>query len=201
MSIDNGLFSGTVSVPGGSIVIVSAELDKGAVERARALLAGIEKGAQKAIGSALKRATTSAEAFAAREIQQEYVIKSGDFKGHTTATRRVSVNEAAVEFHGAHIPIEQFDTAVSSAGVAARVKRGSAREVIDKAFRPDRPVHSGILQRETSRSYPVHGVMGPATPQMMSANETVKEAIGKKLKEVFEERLDHEVLAVLNGWR
>ena len=44
----------------------------GSVKRAEQILAGFPHGAEKAIGSAIKRAATSGEATAAREVRKSY---------------------------------------------------------------------------------------------------------------------------------
>ena len=36
---------------------------------------------------------------------------------------------------------------------------------------------------------------------MMDTNDDVAQAIGDKVREVFEQRLEHEIMAVMNGWR
>ncbi len=36
---------------------------------------------------------------------------------------------------------------------------------------------------------------------MMAANETVLEAVDARVAEVFEQRLEHEINAILQGWR
>ena len=48
------------------------DVGDGSIDRAMKLLAGIPHGADKAIGSAIKRAATSGEAYAARGIREEY---------------------------------------------------------------------------------------------------------------------------------
>ena len=42
--------------------------------------------------------------------------------------------------------------------------------------------------------------MGSSVPQMLGSPE-VEEKLAREAMEKFEERLDHETLAILNGWR
>ncbi|MBQ6164782.1 MAG: hypothetical protein IJK23_09945 [Clostridia bacterium] len=178
------------------------------IDRARKLLTGIPHGAEKAIGSALKRATTTAEAYAARVIGREYVIKAGDFKSYTQSKKHYITSGGSttvdIEFRGHHIPLYKFDTKVGSDGrVTARVKKGSSRKALDHAFggRVGMRNHAGVFERETSKRLPIREFMGPSTPQMMSFNDDIQQEIGDKLREAFDARIDHEILAVLNGWR
>lgn len=176
------------------------------IDRVQKLLAGIPHGADKAIGSAIKRAASSGEAYAAKAVSKEYYISSGDFKKYTMSKRRIITSGGTtveIEFRGYHIPLKKFDTKVGADGrVTARVKRSSGKTVLDHVFEMTVGTHGheGVFERLTGKRLPIEEKLGPSTPQMMSANDDVSQAIGDKVREVFEERLDHEVLRVLNGW-
>lgn len=180
----------------------------GSIDRAKALLAGIPHGADKAIGSAIKRAAQSGEAHAAKLVREEYYIKAGDFKAYTQSKRKIvsSAGETTVdiEFRGRHIPLMKFNTKFGSDGrVSVHVKRSSSGGILEHVFRADVGTHghSGIFERVTSKRFPIEEKLGPSTPQMMDANDDIAEAIGEKVRETFDQRLEHEILAVMNGWR
>ena len=186
-------------------VYVSEDVGAGSIEKAQKLLAGIPGAANKALNRSIMRATTSAEAYAARVLREKYVIKAGDSKAYTHAKRHyIATGNGTgvfIEFRGCHIPLIKFDTKVGSNGrVTARVKRESSRKILDHAFAGKTGLHDGIYERETSERLPIRQFMGPSTPQMMSYNDDIQEKIGEKFNEVYEERLDHEILAILNGW-
>ena len=61
--------------------------------------------------------------------------------------------------------------------------------------------HIGLYERLTSKRFPIEEKLGPSAPQMMDTNDDVAQTIGDKVRDTFEQRLDHEILAVLNGWR
>ena len=59
------------------------DIGDGSIDRAMKVLAGFPHGADKAIGSAIKRAAQSGEAYAARGVRNEYYINASDFKSYT----------------------------------------------------------------------------------------------------------------------
>lgn len=187
-------------------IILSTD-DRGCIDRATKMLAGIQGAASKAVNSAIRRAATSGEAYAAKVIRKEYIIKAGDFKTYTHSKRHCHTTggsqSVTIEYFGNHIPLIKFDTSIDSSGrVTARVKRSSARQVLEHAFFSSRiGAREGIFERTTSSREPTKEIMGPSVPQMMSYNDNVKQAIADKVYDVFDERLDHEILAILNGWR
>lgn len=176
------------------------------IDRAKKILAGFPRGAEKAIGSALKRAAQSAEAYAAQAVGKEYYVKAGDFKSYTKTkkhyTTTVGSTSAEIEFRGYHIPLIKFDTRVSRDGrVVTRVMRSSARSTLDHVFSASMGSHVGLYERVGEKRLPVQELFGPSTVQMMSSNDDVEQEMGDKLRDVFDSRLEHEITAILNGWR
>lgn len=185
---------------------VEIQASNDSVERARLLLAGISGGVKKALGSAINRTATSAEALAAKEIHAEYFVSSKEFKDKTKVKPHVTQDGTqtvlAIEFYGQKIPLIQFDTKFGKDGrVTTRVKRSSARETLDHAFFAQIGGRLGVFERLTDAREPTRELLGPTTTQMMSYNDGLKEKIGEKIRDTFQERMDHEVDAILNGWR
>lgn len=175
------------------------------IDRAKKILAGFPRGAEKAIGSALKRAAQSAEAYAAQAVGKEYYVKAGDFKSYTKTKKHYTTTagstSAEIEFCGYHIPLIKFDTRVSRDGrVVTRVMRSSERSTLDHVFSASGLLMSDYM-RELEKRLPVQELFGPSTVQMMSSNDDVEQEMGDKLREVFDSRLEHEITAILNGWR
>lgn len=173
------------------------------------ILSGFSKHAgDRALGSAIKRASQSGLAYAAKAIHKEYFISEGDFKRYTRSKRHIIVDKDGtsvyVEFRGYHIPLLLFNTRIGNDGkVYARVKRTSNQEVLNHVFEATvgEHGHTGIFERKTKNRLPIEEKLGPATPQMMWANEDVYEAIDDKVREVFDQRLEHELNAFLSGYR
>ena len=100
------------------IKILVDDVGEGSIDRARKLLSGIPHGADKAVGSALKRASRTGMAYATRMLQREYVAGSGTMKSYTDT--KIHYNNSAggttvdLEFRGHHIPLMKFDVSVGS---------------------------------------------------------------------------------------
>lgn len=179
----------------------------GKIDRAIKLLAGFPHAADKAIGSAIKRAATSGQAHAARTVGKYYFVKAGDFKQYTQTKRRINTSAGEttveIEFRGRHIPLLKFNANVSANGlVRARVKRSSSAEILSHVFKTSvGNKHQGLFERVGDKRLPIEEKFGPSTPQMMSANDDVSQEIGDKVRETFDNRIEHEIMAVMNGWR
>ena len=61
--------------------------------------------------------------------------------------------------------------------------------------------HRGLYERVTSARLPVEEKFGPSTPQMMDSDDDLEQEVADKIRETFEKRLEHEISAILNGWR
>ena len=63
--------------------------------------------------------------------------------------------------------------------------------------------HTGIFERTggatDSDGDEIRELMGSSVPQMLG-NEEVEQRLGEESMEKFEERLDHEIIRLLNGW-
>lgn len=188
------------------IKVLVDDVGEGSIDRARKLLAGIPHGAEKAIGSAIKRASRTGMAYATKMLQREYVVNSGVMKSYTQ-TKQHFINSGGgttvdLEFRGHHIPLMKFDTSVSKDGrVSVRVKRSSGKSALDHVFSASVGKHSGLFERETDSRFPIEEKFGPSVPQMLSSNDDLQQELGDKIREAFDERIDHEILAVMNGWR
>lgn len=64
--------------------------------------------------------------------------------------------------------------------------------------------HIGIFERTGGQMAgggdAIHELMGSSVPTMVG-NETVREELTRAAWEKFDERLDHEIMALMNGWR
>lgn len=176
------------------------------IPRVQKLLAGIKGGWQKAVGSAISRAASAGKTEAKRAVTSEYAISQGTFLEYTKNInhfQRSSGGGLSVvfEFAGRVIPLIRFNTRVSSSGlVTTQVRRGGVQETLNHAFRATMYSHTGIYERIGAPRFPVREFYGPATPQMMYSNEAVLDKVEEKMVEVYEKRIDHEILRLMNGW-
>ena len=190
------------AIYGGVIVdVVEDSLDK-----ATRLLAGINDGVYKAVGSALSRAAATGKTAAKQPVTKEYTISQSEFLARTRNINhfvRESSGGISVVFgfRGNVIPLMKFNTRVNGSGqIVTQVKRSGSAETLNRAFSAQMGGHKGIYERVGVKRFPVEELYGPATPQMMYSNEEVTDEIERKVADTYEKRIDHEILRILNGW-
>lgn len=189
---------------GGHIVDIAEE----GLDHVQKVLAGIEGGWQRAVGSALSRAAATGKTAIKSTIVKRYTISQSEFLSQTRNINHFTrTSDGGVEvvfgYAGYVIPLLKFDTSVGSDGrVVTRVKRSSAKEVLEHAFKAQMGPHTGIYERIGPDRSPVKEFFGPATPQMMSfeGDDEVWEEVEGKMVETYEKRIDHEIMRLLNGW-
>ncbi len=177
------------------------------LKRAELILAGIKGGAKKAVGSALSRAASAGRAEVKKIISQEYNISASLFSSETKTINHYEKSSSgditvSFGFRGSPIPLIKFTTSAGRGGkVQVQVKRSSSKQVLDHAFIANVGAHTGIFERETPERFPIRQLFGPATTQMIYSNEDVLDQMEEKMATVFDQRIDHEINAVLNGFR
>ena len=197
-----------MSESGGIGVYCAGDVGANSIERAQKLLVAFPDGVKKAVNSALKKASVSGQSYAAKAISNSYVLKSADFKKYSTANRKYitqnGVTSINIVFKGKRIPLSRFAVSVNANGsVSAHVKKESGAKILTHAFwaTVGDGQHVGVFERETKKRLPIKEKFGPSIPEMMNANAQVKEDVSGKIKEAFDKNIDHEILAVMNGWR
>lgn len=182
-----------------------SEVGANSLDRVNKILAGVPGGIWKASYSALKRAGDTAKTRAGQFAAAEYTINKGDFmrnvnqKSHITS-QAGSLVSMSISYAGNVLPLLTFNTKFSRNGLLqTQVKRGGASTVLEHAFaaRVFGPI--GVYERLGSERFPVEQKYGPSTTHMMQ-NETVVEKMDKTVRDTFEQRLEHEITRVLNGW-
>ena len=198
-----------VTSRGGSRAVFAGVLIDQAEEslgRAQKLLAGISGGWQKAVGSALSRAAATGKTAAKNAVAAEYTISQGQFLKHTRNINHMQKSSdggvsVVFGFRGNVIPLLEFNTSVDGSGhVSTQVKRGGARAQLDQAFKAQMGAHTGVYERIGPERFPVREFYGPSTVQMMYSNEDVMDKVEEKMSEVYDKRIEHEILRLLNGW-
>lgn len=58
---------------------------------------------------------------------------------------------------------------------------------------------TGVFERETSKRFPVDELMGLSAAQMVG-NEKIVQELQEEAQEVINERLEHEIERILNGY-
>ena len=181
------------------------EVGGNSLSRANKLLAGIPGGAIKAAHSALKRAGETAKTQAGRFAAAEYTISKGEFMRNTSIKLRTGATTAGVasvniSYAGSVLPLLTFNTSYSRDGaVKTQVMRNGAAQLLEHVFVAKISGHTGAYERVGRARFPLEQKFGPSTGHMMR-NETVIESMDETVCDVFNRRIEHEILRVLNGW-
>ena len=203
MSTSSGLFSGS----GGGWIKVE-DVGKSKLDYVNKVLAGIGNGsgAIKAVyNNAAKRAAQRGKTEAGRFAAEEYTINKGTFMSRCKIKTSVKGNSGGatsvnIGFAGSVIPLIEFNTRYSKGGrLSTQVKRTGGAEILDHAFIA--PVYGSTQVHEHvyGTRGPVKTLYGPSAGHMMQ-NDNVIEKMDKVITETFDQRIDHEMSRILNGW-
>ncbi len=182
-----------------------SEVGADSLSRVNKILAGIPGGIWKASHAALKRAGDTAKTRAGQFVAAEYTINKSDFmrkvhqKSHITSEAG-GVVSMSISYGGNVLPLLTFNTKFARNGLLqTQVKRGGASTVLEHAFAAKVFGPIGVFERVGSERFPVEQKYGPSTGHMMQ-NDTVVDKMDETVRDIFEQRLEHEITRVLNGW-
>ena len=82
--------------------------------------------------------------------------------------------------------------------IKAAVKKGGGTQ-FEEAFIANMRNGTGVFERETSQRFPVDELMGLSAAQMVG-NERIVQELQEEAQEVINERLEHEIERILNGY-
>lgn len=195
------------------------------LRKAEKLLAGIPDGVDCAFESAMGRAITHMKTNTARLIRERYDISAGNIKANQNIfiklDRRKGMLRAEIKFSGSkfrlvdfggfsfhglryedtsrwiHVRINgQWKTVHPNVSARGHQLKMTLPKEFNNAFAAQIGGHTGMFENDGDQ---IKEVMGLSVPQMLDS-DTVKEKLGQEAMEKFEERLEHEILARLNGW-
>ena len=153
-----------------------------------------------AVNRAAKRAGAAGKTEAKRYATRVYNIKAGQFTRNTQTTVKVyggggGATKVVIRYAGAMLDLLEFKPKISdSDGVRYEAKRGNEVH-LRHAF--DIKAYGGHVYERVGRPrFPVQKKLGPSTPHMLKDNE-VADPLGKRIMEVFNERLSHEIGRIL----
>lgn len=185
--------------------VVTITQEGGSLDRVNKILAGVPGGAWKAAHSALRRAGDTAKTKAGQFAAAEYAINKGTFMRNVTEKSSVSggaggVASMKLSFAGRVLPLIEFHTRFSREGkVQTQVMRNGGPTALDHAFVASIYGPAAVFERLGASRFPVEQKFGPSTGHMMQ-NEKVVEKMEQTVQEIFDQRIEHEITRVLNGW-
>lgn len=205
-------------------------LDQGQLARAEKLLAGIPNGAQRAMKAAMARAVSHLRASTVKAIRQRYDISAGNIRANENVTVRYTYQDgvqAFVTFAGGKIPLFRYGGASPGApaysdervpimmhgqwrmghpGLPAHGHqlKSTAPALFEHAFVARMGSgHTGIFARDGGKTRTggdsISEIMGSSVPTMLGSKE-VADRLAEETGKVAQERLEHEIIRLLNGW-
>lgn len=125
------------------------------IKRVQKMLAGVPKGADKAIANALNKSARTAVTGVIKGIRKNYVITSPNARKYGTYIRRAKPGklEAKINIKGKVLALSYFKASQNSSGVMAQVKKGGGGK-ITSAFMQEMPStgHVGVFKRYKNKN-------------------------------------------------
>ena len=153
------------------------EISTEAIERVERILAGVPKGAERALSNAINRGLSRVKTGATKRVKEVYTVQSSAF----TASANTQVSKA------------------STSNLAGVVSFAGGGTQFEEAFIANMRNGTGVFERETSKRFPVDELMGLSAAQMVG-NERIVQELQEEAQEVINERLEHEIDRILNGY-
>ena len=208
---------------------IYANFDGESVERARMLLAGIPGGVTKAVKSALPRAASALKTESTKAIRERYDISTANIRARENITvKTFNGTRALVSFIGKKIPLYRYNgttpkfptvdksktirTIVAGqflpvhpgAAASAHQLKGTSVKRFENAFVAKMESgHIGIFERTggitSGGNNEIKELQGSSVPQMLGSKE-VQDELVNKASQKFEERMEHEIMRIMNGW-
>lgn len=195
-----------------------------ALDRADKVLSGVPDGVKKAINSAMPRAVAELRKKSYERIRERYAISEKNIRSEETIKVSYQTGNgviASVRFSGRKIPLYRFDGSRPKSPIYDKndlvrgytskgwqmlpkgrpayghVLLGTSPALFEHAFTATMSNdHTGIFSRNGAG---IEEIMGPSVAQMVG-NEEVAEKLVKDASDKFEERIEHEITRILNGW-
>lgn len=195
-----------------------------ALERADKVLSSVPDGVKKAINSAMPRAVTELRKKSSERIRERYAISDKNIRSEETVKVSYQTGNgviASVRFSGRKIPLYRFDGSRPKSPIYDKndlvrgytskgwrmlpkgrpayghVLIGTSPALFEHAFTATMSNgHTGIFSRDGTG---IEEIMGASVAQMVG-NDEVAEKLVKDASDKFEERIEHEITRILNGW-
>ena len=164
------------------------EITSETIERVQAVLAGVPKGAERALSNAMNRGLSRVKTTAMSNVKRVYAVQSSALSAATnTKIQKASTGNLAgfVSFSGCKIPLYKFKVTPKQPGTGKTV-RAAVMKGGGTAFEDAFIVGMGS------------GHLGSAA--QMVGNEGVITEVEQQAQQLVEERLDHEIERLLSQY-
>jgi len=190
---------------------------KGGVEKA--VRSALPRAASSLRSEAVKEIRKKYDISAANIRARHNVSIKYAYGANSSATVRFSGKKIPLHRYNGTSPVNpEYDSAKTAIAVINGVKKrvhpgvtasahqlkGTSSKKIPGAFVTRmKSGHIGIFERTggvtSSGSDEIRELQGSSVPQMLGSEE-VETALGKRASDVFEQRMEHEISRILNGW-
>lgn len=181
------------------------EISAETLDRVEKILSNIPKGAERALSNAINRGLSRTKTTATKRVKEVYTVNSGAL----SAASNIRVSKAStsnlagfVSFSGYKIPLFKFKVTPTAPATGKRAKasvmKGSGATFED-AFIANMRNGTSVFERETASRFPVDELMGLSAAQMVG-NERVITGLEDEVQQLVNERLEHEIDRLLNGY-
>lgn len=182
------------------------EITERQINRVDAILSGVKNARYKVFSNAINRGLTAGRTEGMKAIRQTYNIKAGDLNKYG----KIKLNKAGgssnvgqIEFAGAVIPLMRFKVSPKEVNkrktVTAAVLRNGTGAQIAQAYVTNLKSGIGVFERLTSKRETSQTLYGPSVAHM-AGNEGVLPKMEEKAQKVINERVEHEITRILNGY-
>lgn len=175
------------------------------MEKAERLLQHIPGGAQKALSRAMNRAIDSAKTEASRKARETYHVRHKDVLDTIKVSKSSPSNlNAVVVSRGYVFALTKFQVTPKKPQpkrkkeIVVRVKRGEGGPIKRAFVTQLKSGHLGVFKRAGKARFPIEQFYGPSVPQMLG-NVKVTDAVEQRAAAVMNDRLDHEIMRILEG--
>jgi hypothetical protein len=182
------------------------EITSETIDRVEKLLAGVPKGAERALAAAMNRGLSKISTGAARNVREVYAVQSSALSDATKInSKKASSGNLAgyVAFSGVKIPLYKFKVTPLYHNTGKLVKgglmKGGGATFEDAFIATMKSGHTGVFERTISSRLPIEEKMGLSAAQMI-ANTTVMSKLEEDAQKTINDRLEHEIDRLLSGY-
>lgn len=182
------------------------EITESQIKRVDAILSGVKNARGKVFSNAINRGLTAGKTEASKAIRQTYNVKAGTINKHgNTKIKRASSNNpiGQIEYAGAVIPLIEFKVSPREANkrktVTAAVLKNGTGSRIEAAYVTNLKYGLGVFERLTSKRESSQTLYGPSVAHM-AENAKVLPKVEEKAQQTVNERVEHEIERILNGY-
>lgn len=140
-----------------------------------------------AIMSAQKRAATAGRMAGRKAIRGIYTIKAGEINKRAVIKADRGGLQTTIHIKGPFESVNKYQARKNAHGVFVAIKRGTG-STVPRSF----DLQGRFVARDGSARLPIHGLYGPAVPQLYG-NQEVSDIVQDRSMEVYEQRLLHEL--------